>query len=267
MWLVGLAAALSAAPATGESRAPVPARWNVDWGDTRCSLARRITGSQAGEIAIRRLPGSATVEMRVLGGNDRAQPGARPATLMLAGIDRSFSGNARDVFFGRGGPTGFAIYDLPEDFVDAFARARALRIVVEGRDVVDTPLPGVAKAVAALRQCSDGVLRRWGIDPAADAALRRRPEPAESVTSWIRHTDYPDSALRARAGGTVVAKITVAPDGRVADCSAVVSSGNAALDRQTCALVTKRGRFRAAAGADGTAVAAPYIASVRWATW
>jgi TonB family protein len=60
---------------------------------------------------------------------------------------------------------------------------------------------------------------------------------------WITEDDYPASAVRAEAEGTVAFDLTVAGDGHVADCQVSLSSGNADLDSTTCTLLIQRARF------------------------
>lgn len=71
----------------------------------------------------------------------------------------------------------------------------------------------------------------------------------------IRDRDYPAGASRRNAGGTVVAHFDVQPDGRVAGCRVVQSSGNPDLDATTCRLIEARFRYTPARDAAGNPVA------------
>jgi protein TonB len=68
-------------------------------------------------------------------------------------------------------------------------------------------------------------------------------------------SDYPRSAVRARARGTVFLRFVVAPSGRVNDCRVTRSSGNRDLDETTCDLIVRRFRYRPAISSDGRPVA------------
>lgn len=63
---------------------------------------------------------------------------------------------------------------------------------------------------------------------------------------WIDEVrDYPDSAKDRRQGGRVAAQLTIRDDlGRPVLCNVAESSGVAALDEATCALLMKNARFR-----------------------
>ncbi|OHD06456.1 energy transducer TonB [Sphingopyxis sp. RIFCSPHIGHO2_12_FULL_65_19] len=74
----------------------------------------------------------------------------------------------------------------------------------------------------------------------------------------IRDRDYPREARRAKAGGDVEVRFTIEPSGRVTGCRISRSSGDASLDRTTCALIEERFRFKPATNAAGDPVASPY---------
>jgi protein TonB len=66
--------------------------------------------------------------------------------------------------------------------------------------------------------------------------------------------DYPASAQAAGAEGTSQATITIGPDGRVAGCNIIRSSGNNALDAATCNIIRRRAKYTPARDNNGNAV-------------
>jgi len=78
---------------------------------------------------------------------------------------------------------------------------------------------------------------------------------AQLIRGQLMDSDYPDSARRAGAEGSVAVSFTVRPDGRVSGCQIVKSSGNSDLDGATCNLIELRFRYRPARDAQGRAVA------------
>ena len=86
---------------------------------------------------------------------------------------------------------------------------------------------------------------------AGDGAIATR---ARLLRGRIDDGDYPRTAYRARIGGTVIARLRIAADGRVGDCTVTRSSGNAALDETTCRLIRQRFRYEPARDAAGNAV-------------
>jgi protein TonB len=79
--------------------------------------------------------------------------------------------------------------------------------------------------------------------------------PARWISGRIRDSDYPRSAVRARASGTVFLRFVVAPSGRVSDCRVTRTSGNRDLDETTCELIVRRFRYRPAIDEDGRPIA------------
>jgi TonB family protein len=90
------------------------------------------------------------------------------------------------------------------------------------------------------------------------------PVPVGSPADWITPDDYPPSAIRAGAEGRVVTNLGVDRAGKVTSCAVQTSSGNAALDAATCAVMTTRGTFTPAKDAGGRATPSTYDLPVRW---
>ena len=94
------------------------------------------------------------------------------------------------------------------------------------------------------------------------------PEPAvrarANLVALFSTDDYPRQAIRNEEQGTVQFRITIAPDGSVSDCTVIASSGSAALDRASCAIVSERARFKPARDASGQRVADTMTSRVRW---
>ena len=100
---------------------------------------------------------------------------------------------------------------------------------------------------------------------AAGAQEVTRPVPVGSPGQWVTADDYPPSALRAGAEGRVVAMLGIDRASTVTSCAVQTSSGNAALDAATCAIMTTRGAFTPAKDAAGKPVPSSYVLPVRWA--
>jgi protein TonB len=81
---------------------------------------------------------------------------------------------------------------------------------------------------------------------------------------WISGGPTDADNRRGRFRGSVVVQFTVAPDGRVANCSAAQSSGNPQLDAMTCRVLVERGRFSPARNAQGQPIASQAHATYAW---
>ncbi len=78
---------------------------------------------------------------------------------------------------------------------------------------------------------------------------------ARLLSGRIADSDYPPTASRTGATGTVVAHLSVGNDGRVEGCRIARSSGSAELDEATCRLARQRFRYRPALDSEGRPVA------------
>ena len=67
----------------------------------------------------------------------------------------------------------------------------------------------------------------------------------------LANADYPRSALRAGAQGSVTVRYTVEPDGSVSGCRVTRSSGYPELDSTTCRLIERRFTYRPATDLEG----------------
>lgn len=246
--------------------APVPANkasWTVDWGNTRCTLQRNAAPGDV-TFAIWRTPGTLSLSLVVAGDFRNRGRLAKPVSILLDGVPFPAAAMAQQGLLMPGRDEGLTIGPLDERFLDLLANARALRVVRDGEVVLDTSIKTTARAVGALRACENNALSTWGIDPVARAALRSQPRPLAALASYIKHTDYPESALRKRVSGRVVVRLSVGTDGKVGQCAVVVSSTIAALDAQSCTVLAERARFAPAMDANGRPVVAPVVSQITW---
>jgi len=93
--------------------------------------------------------------------------------------------------------------------------------------------------------------------PPAPVPPPRKVQSAQSAKGDLRTLfsadDYPASAQAAGAEGTAQASLTIGPDGRVASCNIIKSSGNSALDSATCNIIRRRAKFIPAKDSNGQA--------------
>lgn len=100
-----------------------------------------------------------------------------------------------------------------------------------------------------------------GPTPVAEAiAVKARNNPGE----WITQADYKTSWINRGWAGSAGFRLQVGADGRVEGCQITRSTGHAALDEATCALVTRRARFDPARNGAGDKVSGSYASSVLW---
>ena len=121
-----------------------------------------------------------------------------------------------------------------------------------------------AAAVTALRQCSDTLLRQWGIDPTAYSALQSRPKPIGQLKEFFSYVDYPSAAARMGMMSNIVAKLDVGADGLVQSCKAHGNHSVVDFVELVCTRLKSKARFEPARDANGIALAAPYVVVVKF---
>ena len=92
-------------------------------------------------------------------------------------------------------------------------------------------------------------------------------EPTRSranLASYVSDSDYPLEALMNGEEGTVGFRLVVGPDGRVANCSVIASSGTPSLDDTTCSIMRRRARFTPARDQYGNPTSDSLSARITW---
>ena len=258
--ILSLAVAFTAmpAPAAAQRSNVQPNRWNLDYGDIRCSLSRRIGGPQSPILILSSYLGRDEPEIILMrDGTEELPdlPGAVEVVLTPANHVARGEIARRQVQGGR----IVTVRELGEGFIDRFAEAGSIRFQARGRPLIDMAFPGAAAAVTALKACNEDLLRSWGVD--TTIPLSRRPRIRSGS---IRNDDYPSGSINRGERGTVVARFIVQPDGRVETCSAAVSSTHPTLDQHTCAIIVERFRFHPAEDEQGRPVPGLFVQTVRW---
>ncbi|WP_324749865.1 TonB family protein [Sphingomonas sp. LY54] len=68
---------------------------------------------------------------------------------------------------------------------------------------------------------------------------------------WIRHNDYPTSALQRGEEGAVEYRVVVSPEGKPENCEVLAITGEEKFGRLTCSLLMRRARFSPATDEAG----------------
>lgn len=90
-------------------------------------------------------------------------------------------------------------------------------------------------------------------------------EPLVPLDQWFHPDDYPPASMRGAEEGDVSALLTIDPQGMVTGCRVTHGSSHPLLDRATCTLAVRRGRFIPAKDVHRQPVADNYVISgVKW---
>ncbi|MFM9934713.1 MAG: energy transducer TonB [Novosphingobium sp.] len=118
--------------------------------------------------------------------------------------------------------------------------------------------------LAAMRTCISDLVKTWGLDPAQQEALGRRPVPTTKPNTWLTSPDYPKEPLAKGASAIVRFRIMVGADGLPTKCVIQQATLSPEFTKLTCDLLMRRARFSPALDRAGKPVASFYTNSVRW---
>lgn len=127
-------------------------------------------------------------------------------------------------------------------------------------------LGSMREPMAALKKCTDDIIRSWGFDPQAQAQLAKLPTPADDPSTWFSIMDYPTESLRRNESALVSFRLMVAADGSVSGCFLQTVIGAQALANFTCNLLQKRAKFNPARTTSGAPVPSYYLGRAKWVT-
>lgn len=82
---------------------------------------------------------------------------------------------------------------------------------------------------------------------------------------WFSFEDYPMKAFEKKWEGVTRFELLISPDGSIASCKILSSSGHEELDRTTCFLSQKRAKFQPARSTEGQPVWGVYRSQALWA--
>lgn len=258
----------TAASAQTQPESPAKARWILKAEDTSCKLIRSqgFDGAPAFEIGGR--PGNDTSTMLLASAvwkKDLVRS-ETPAEIVIVPSGERVSATAYPLSIANVKGNGLALYAINKSFAQSFPSAAGFTVEAKGKRLAQVAFGGADRAYKMFKECEDDLLKAWGLDPVAHAALLKRPEPAGTgnIAQWFSDKDYPSEASNRGVSGESVVRIKVKLDGRVGECVIAVSSGDKSLDQASCAVILKRGRFVPAIDRDGKAVVADAVTSVRW---
>jgi len=156
--------------------------------------------------------------------------------------------------------------DLPKAFRTDVAAGKPtiMRVNFVRRYAAQFDLGPMKGALAALDQCSDDLIKSWGLDPAALRQATRGPRPVGNIATWFRPDDYPAGAANIGMAGAVIIRLLIGADGRIGNCAVTKSGGDKLFQDATCQAATKRGSFEPAIGADGKPMASVWVQRINW---
>jgi TonB family protein len=290
LYACALLSFLSVAPAFAEPLSLMPSSsWNIDYGRERCSLIRSFgSGDDQVDLTMARYgPSFGTSDffiMTVSGKKLQFVKMADDAQIRF-GPDEAqqtigyFSGitNGGDlalIYFRlriaalSKGESGWR-QDIPKPG-HVFAplgskregQVRYLEIKRPLRQHLILQTGAMAKPLAALTKCSDGLLENWGFDVQTHRTLKRGVTPVGSPGEWVTQQDYPLKMARDGRRAIVYFRLDVDPNGTPTKCHVQHSVGPEEFDIAVCDALMRNAKFQPALNGDGNAVSSYWQTSV-----
>jgi len=263
LWVTGLL--LGSAPAAAD---PVPKpptdRWVVDFDDAQCVAMRNYGTKDAPFVLALKQPAlgdvmQLSVVRRGVGAAFAEQhdasislDGGKPIemTVVSAAVKRSHNVVLQ--------------MNIRRPTFDLLAHANAFRIRAKDQLDASFQLSQVDGVLKVLDQCVADLRQVWNVAAEGTTNPNLKKAADGTLQGLFSADDYPGVALDEDQRGGVKFALLIDETGKVADCTVIETSGVAALDVQSCAIVKARAHFAPAIGLDGRPAKDAKIQTVKW---
>lgn len=236
-----------------------PRKWVVNFSPDSCEVLLPRVGTDNGLLVMLR-PHATSTGVKVI-----AAPFGKVGSEAL--VTSADSSGAVSRTMARYGDTPDGKYGLIETALDLRDLEKAAadgRLTVRGSAVGDISVDtaGLDGAMKAAGKCTDDLAARWG----APRTWTVNPDPINGLLGLFRANDFPSAMIASRKQGLARGLLGIDAEGKVVSCKPVGVEGDPAFGDVTCAIFSKRARFRAARDANGTPVPSFFLSPpIRWA--
>jgi Gram-negative bacterial TonB protein C-terminal len=122
----------------------------------------------------------------------------------------------------------------------------------------------MGKPMAALQTCMDELVTHWGVDVKRHAELTRRAVPLISSGKWLSASDYPMGLLNKGQPGIVNFRLSIDDKGVPSACHIQITLRERGFDDAVCKALIRKARFKPALDADKLPIASYYLSTVRF---
>lgn len=163
-----------------------------------------------------------------------------------------------DILGEEGAPESVAVDPSINDQV------QFVEVGAPGRPAFRLETGAMGAPLAALANCTDDLLRGWGVDAEAHKTLSRRAIPVGDPRKWLSSNDYPEVMRLRGEQGIVHFRLIVDETGTAKSCHIQQSTRPREFDDAVCKGIMKRARFDPALDASGKPLASYYVNRVRF---
>jgi len=253
-WSAGAGAQPKALQPTG--------KWLVNFSDAQCTASRSYgTVEDPLSLLVKAPPLGDVMQVAIM-----KKGYAREAQQVEASIGLDEAPQRKTNLLMYSSPTKkLRVYllNLPSTDFSAVRRAKSLSIRSDGLNETFV-LSQMEPVLKIMEDCVADLRRVWNVNDPQGTGSPLTGRATAKLARLFKSDDYPASAILANKSGAVRFVVLVDEAGRVADCTIIETSGVAALDAQTCGIVTERAKFQPALGPDGKAAKDATIQQVVW---
>lgn len=276
--IVGMLAPSAGWTAGSETSLKASSNWLVDWSEQSCAISRKF-GTDHPVLLTMRLyePGYAfqvsmagdpvwrfekAPNLKVIYGDGAPLQASGLQVGRMDGIGHAIIFE-RDVAFAEEKAAGQASATArPTPYPDQVLEARLDRIAIgtsNARLVLQTG--PMIKAMAALRQCTDDLVRKWGLEPAIQAGLTRRAFPVNQAV-WASSiiNAFPPAGMQ--GSGRVHVRVFVNKKGMPTGCGVHHTFDNTKFLDSACEIIIGKARFQPALDKNGEPVDSYYSTAI-----
>lgn len=262
MLLASLIGSTAAAVAQPTPRQPT-AKWIVNFDASQCIANRSYgTAEEPLHLVLKAPPIGNVMQIAVM-----RKGGTMAAEQVDAsiGIDQQPPRKTSMLTFGSKN-TKLRIYVLNMSSADFMQARQAKTLAIRSPGLNETfSLSQIEPLLRTMDRCVEDLRQVWNVsDPEGEQSLLAKRAKANDA-SFFKDEDYPAVSIRSDQSGAVRFALLIDEKGKVADCTVIETSGVAALDAQTCAIIKTRAKFEPAIGLDGKPAKDASVGTIRWA--
>jgi hypothetical protein len=228
-------------------------KWQLDFGDTRCTAARSY-GDAASPVVLVIIPSLNGAYYKVMISTPRAGPSFAKESRGTVDFGRGAIASEL-LYYGKSGVKQ-SVYQFMLTAAD-IAQAEAATAVTVTTVTVDRAtfgfsLSDVPALLAGLRSCNADLNQYWNIG--GKTGTITAGAPVADIRTLLTAKDYPTEAqwLKPRASSRY--QLLIDEKGAVAACDVLSPSGAQVLDSTGCQVIAGRTKFRPATDSSGKAV-------------
>lgn len=259
---VALTSLILASSASSAAPLQPTGKWVLNYEDAQC-VAYRNYGTEKDPLylAFKAPPVGSVVQMMVLNKGPRSDPTQEDATVKIG--DRAQMKTNMLVYRNQDGARYRSrLINLPLAEFDAFSKTPSVDIVSAGSNY-SFAVPDFGPLKKALDECLADLRAFWNV-PELGKTGSLLQDPSGDLARVFSPEDYPRMALLGGMQGMTAVALLIDEKGKVADCSVVETSGTAAIDAQSCAIIRGRARLNPALGADGKPAKSGWVQRILW---